>query len=224
MKPLRLRAFGGLASVALAALSLCAEPMAPGARAATVGDFDFYVLALSWSPGFCNTGGADKAREQCATGAKLGFVVHGLWPQNDHGWPQNCGQGGFPTRAQLDSIRGLFPEEGLARHEWQVHGTCSGRSPADYFADVRQARQLIKIPDAYVAPASEQTVATLDVARAFMAVNPGLRLDTLAVTCRSGTLEEVRICLSKDLRQFRTCTEVAQNSCRTRSLEVPPVH
>jgi ribonuclease T2 len=214
-----------LASLALAtAVTLSAIPVAPPVRAATVGDFDFYLLALSWSPGFCNTGGADKAREQCATGAKLGFVVHGLWPQNDHGWPQNCGQSGFPTRAQLDAIRGLYPDDGLARHEWRVHGTCAGKSPADYFADVRQARQAIKIPDPYVAPTSAQTVATLDVARAFMAANPGLRLDAMSVTCRSGTLEEVRICFSKDLKQFRTCNEVAQNSCRTRSVEVPPVH
>ncbi len=218
-----MRKFASIAALAGLAAFGQASPVLAQSKASTSGDFDFYLLALSWSPGFCVTGGADKAREQCATGAKLGFVVHGLWPQNDRGWPQNCGQGGFPTRAQIDAVHGLYPDDGLARHEWRVHGTCSGKSPADYFADVRQARQAIKIPDAYVAPTASQSVDTTDVARAFIAANPGLRIDAMAVTCRSGTLEEVRICFSKDLRSFHTCQEVARSGCRTRSIDVPPV-
>ena len=58
-------------------------PQPGGASAA--GDFDFYVFSLSWSPGFCDTGGAEKARDQCRAGAALGFVVHGLWPQYNAG-------------------------------------------------------------------------------------------------------------------------------------------
>ena len=82
-----------LASAALAA-SLIVAGSPAGAqmrRGSAPGDFDFYVLALSWSSGFCELGGAEKARKQCAPGAGLGFVVHGLWPQFDRGFPSRSG-------------------------------------------------------------------------------------------------------------------------------------
>ena len=194
----------------------------PG-RASASGDFDFYVLALSWSPGFCETGGAEKAPQQCEPGSRLGFVVHGLWPQNQHGYPSNCDTGSrMPSRLALDAVRGLYPDEGLARHEWRTHGTCSGKSPTDYFADVRQARNAIVIPPSLVAPDDQVSWAPLDIARAFAAANPRLRTDSMAVTCRQNMLEEVRICFTKDLRGYIACPEVVRASCR-RPIEVPPV-
>ena len=208
-------------------------PAAPDAQAGTAptfspggtrlaGNFDFYVLALSWSPGFCATGGATKARNQCAAGSQLGFVVHGLWPQFTHGFPSDCGPSGrYPSRQALDTVAGVYPDQGLARYEWGKHGTCSGKSPSDYFADVRRARDAITIPQPFQAPQDSQTWVPIDVARAFSAANAGLRPDAMAVTCRQGTLEEVRICLAKDLRGYVTCPEVSRGSCRTRQMSVP---
>ncbi len=187
------------------------------------GAFDFYVLALSWSPGFCDTGGDSKAPSQCADGANLGFVVHGLWPQNQHGYPSNCDAGSrFPSRAALDQVRGLYPDDGLARHEWRQHGTCTGLSPTDYFGQVRRARDAVAIPPSLQAPHDPQTMAPLDIARAFTEANAGLRADMMAVTCRQGELEEVRLCFTKDLRGFTTCPEISQGSCRTRQISVLP--
>lgn len=187
------------------------------------GSFDFYVLALSWSPGFCETGGAEKAEQQCEPGNRLGFVVHGLWPQNNRGYPSDCNPtAGAPSRIALESVRGVYPDEGLARYEWRKHGTCTGLSPTDYFAEVRRARDAVVVPDAFKAPADPQNWAPLDIARAFVGANPRLRTDAMAVTCRGNTLEEVRVCLSKDLRGFVSCPEVARASCR-RPIEVPPV-
>ena len=191
-------------------------PVAPGA-------FDFYVLALSWSPGFCETGGAEKARQQCEPGSQLGFVVHGLWPQNTRGYPSDCNPSApAPSRMALDSVRGLYPDDGLARYEWRKHGTCTGLNPTAYFADVRRARAAIVIPDPFKAPQDQQSWAPIDIARAFVGANPRLRIDSMGVSCRDNTLEEVRICLSKDLRGFVSCPEVARASCR-RPVEVPPV-
>ena len=211
--------FGLVALAAWLGLSApaVAEPAAPGA-------FDFYVLSLSWSPGFCATGGDAKARNQCAAGSGLGFVVHGLWPQYDHGFPSDCGPAGrFPSRQALATVTGVYPDEGLARYEWRKHGTCSGLSPTDYFAAVRRARDAVTVPTALQAPRDAQTWAPLDLARAFSAANPGLRTDETAVTCRSGILEEVRICFAKDLRGFVPCPEVARASCRAPGMSVPPV-
>ena len=193
-----------------------------GGDTGTAGNFDFYVLTLSWSSGFCATGGDDKGKSQCDIGAGLGFVVHGLWPQFEHGFPSSCG-GGAPSRIALDEARGLFPDEGLARYEWSKHGTCSGKNPQAYFADVRRAFEAVTIPDDYKHPASEQSAAPNDIARAFVAANRGLRPGAIAVACKSQTLQEVRICFSKDLRGFRDCPEVARGACRSREIRIPPV-
>lgn len=191
-------------------------------RGGTSGDFDFYVLALSWSPGFCEIdGGRGRNREQCAPGANLGFVVHGLWPQYERGFPSDCGPSGrSPSRMAMDQAEGLFPTESLARYQWRKHGTCSGSSPSDYFADVRRAREKVKIPPALASVESERSWTALDLERAFVDANPGLRTDMMSVSCRRGVLEEVRICFNKDLRGFRTCQEVDRSGCRAPDFRV----
>jgi ribonuclease T2 len=187
------------------------------------GDFDFYVLALSWSPGFCDTGGAGKAHAQCASGAHLGFVVHGLWPQYQHGYPSDCSGIRSPSQLALQAAKGLYPDEGLARFEWRKHGTCSGKSPSDYFADVRKARETIIIPPPFRAATQAQTWTPIDIQRAFIAVNPRLRPGMLAVECYAGELDEVRICFSKDLHDFVACPEVSRRFCYTQQVSVPPM-
>lgn len=190
-------------------------------RGGTPGDFDFYVLALSWSPGFCEIDGDAKGRDQCAAGTGLGFVVHGLWPQNERGFPTECGPSGrSPSRIALNEAGGVFPSEGLARYEWRKHGTCSGKSPSDYFADVKRARQAIVIPPQLARPATEQKWTPLDLERAFVAANPGLRTDMMSVSCKRSLLQEVRICFTKDLRGFRTCEELDRAGCRARDIKV----
>jgi ribonuclease T2 len=181
--------------------------------------FDFYVLALSWSPGFCD--GVSGANDQCEPGKGLGFVVHGLWPQYERGFPSDCDGARAPSRVALERASGLFPDERLARYEWRKHGTCSGKSPSDYFADVARAREAVTVPAPFVRPTRDQTFAPVDIERAFYDANARLRPGMMAVACRRGVLEEVRICLSKDLREFRACPEVVQHGCRQREISVP---
>ena len=220
-----LAAFCGLDScVRAAAPFLPLRVQALRGAASKPGDFDFYVLSLSWSSGFCETPARERARGQCDAGANLGFVVHGLWPQYEHGYPSDCGPAArFPSRLALQGTHGLYPNEGLARHEWQKHGTCSGKSPTDYFADVRRARDSVVIPAPFVAAKEKQTWTPIDIARAFIAANSRLRPGMLGVACTSGVLQEVRICFSKDLRDFHACPEVSRQGCRTREISVPPI-
>ncbi|MGQ0443915.1 MAG: ribonuclease T2 family protein [Beijerinckiaceae bacterium] len=192
--------------------------------AGTPGSFDFYILALSWSPGFCATPAGARAHGQCDLGANLGFVVHGLWPQYEHGFPSDCGPAArVPSRQALRSAHGLYPNDGLARHEWQKHGTCSGKSPTDYFADVRRARDSIVVPAPFTAAKEKQTWTPIDILRAFIASNARLRPGMLGVACTSGVLQEVRICFSKDLRDFHACPEISRQGCRAREIAVPPI-
>lgn len=74
------------------------------------GEFDFYVLALSWSPSFCNSQAGRRSREQCAIAASSAFVVHGLWPQFERGFPSYCRD--QSPRFALDQARGVFRKRG----------------------------------------------------------------------------------------------------------------
>ncbi len=201
-----------------------AAPGTPQPHANLPGDFDFYVLSLSWSPGFCDTGGSGKAHAQCASGAHLGFIVHGLWPQYQNGYPLDCGGISSPSHLALQTVQGLYPDEGLARFEWRKHGTCSGKSPSDYFADVRKARAAITIPPPFRDAQHLQTWTPLDIQRAFIAANPRLRPGMFAVECDEGELVEVRVCFSKDLHDFVACPEVSRHFCYTQQVTVSPMH
>ncbi len=193
-------------------------------RGGAPGNFDFYVLALSWSSGFCANTGDGQGKSQCSIGSNLGFVVHGLWPQFERGFPSECGPAGrTPSQIALQKTAGVFPDEGLARYEWRKHGTCSGQSPSDYFDTVKAARDKVVIPQGFQNPKSEQTWAPIDIKRAFVAANPGLRADMMTVACKKGVLEEVRICFEKDTRGFRSCPEVSRQGCRASEITVPPV-
>jgi ribonuclease T2 len=224
----RLRSLNALLMVAFIATGLFALPGQALAqrevKGGPAGTFDFYVLALSWSPGFCELEGDNKGRDQCDVGRNLGFVVHGLWPQFETGYPTECGPGGrTPSRTAMAQAAGVFPAEALARYQWRKHGVCSGSSPSDYFADVKRAREAVVVPAELQKPDRSQTWAPIDIERAFVASNPGLRADMISVACKRSTLQEVRICFSKDLRRFVTCQEVDRGGCRTREVKVPPL-
>lgn len=213
----------------LAALAAAASLMAASGAAnaqslrgkSLPGQFDFYVLALSWSPSFCALEGREKGREQC-DGPARGFVLHGLWPQYERGFPSNCNH---PFRNAPNSvirqIRGLYPEDGLARHQWRKHGTCSGQPPAGYFATVKRAVERVRIPDSLDEAREGGRVSPREIERRFIAANRGLRPGMIATTCARGLLREVRVCIGKDLREFRACPDVVRAGCRAQEVTAP---
>jgi|SRR5271165_1549264 len=217
-----------LASAALASLSatLCAVPWAraEGPPPAAAAPFDYYVMALSWSPGFCDLGGASKSPRQCAVGAGYGFVVHGLWPDNRFGPdPADCDPGADVSPADLAAANGLYPSDGLAAYEYRKHGTCSGLSAANYFAAVRYVRDQLVIPPTLKGVRALRRMSPVEIRQTFIDANANLRPDNIAVTCASGQLVDVRICVSKNLKAFATCPQIAGNSCRRDSIVVAPL-
>jgi ribonuclease T2 len=188
------------------------------------GSFDFYVLALSWSPSYCAAAAErspNRAPDQQCTGRPFSFVVHGLWPQYERGFPSNCV---VPAprlnRAIVGANLDLMPSPRLIFHEWDRHGTCSGLSASAYFDSVRKARGAVKIPAEYDDLDKPMMVSPGDVADAFLKANPGLPRAGLTVACDSKRLSEVRICLNKDL-SFRDCDELARRSCRRNRVVMP---
>jgi ribonuclease T2 len=197
-----------------------AQSLPPAATA----PFDFYVMTLSWSPGFCDLGGEEKSPQQCAVGSGDGFVVHGLWPDNRMSAdPEDCDSSKDAAPADLAAARRLYPADGLARYEYRKHGTCTGLSAADYFAAVRYVREQLNIPPMFKAPSQAQRLAPQAIAQAFIDANANLRPDNMAVTCARGELVDVRICLSRDLKAFSTCPKVSGHSCQRSSVVVQPL-
>jgi ribonuclease T2 len=187
------------------------------------GQFDFYVLALSWSPSYCDSAGNRADPAQCRAQKPLRFIVHGLWPQYDKGFPSDCAYNA--PRVSEQTIRGLqdvMPSRGLVIHQWRKHGTCSGLSSDQYFALVRKAFERIKIPPQFEKAQKWQSVSPPEVENAFRVANPGLQDDMISVTCDRRNLREVRICLTKDL-EFRACPQVDRQACRNPRVSLPPV-
>lgn len=205
-----------------AAVRTAEAPAMPAAKTPQGSGFDFYVLALSWSPTFCQSGEAREGDPQCDAGRPRGFVVHGLWPQNESGFPQFC-RNGEPERVPSAIGRELsafMPSMGLIGHQWRKHGTCSGLSQKDYFSVLAAAWHRLKMPERYADGRRALDDSPGAVERAFIAANPGLSPGGVAVTCEGRRLDEVRICLTKDL-QFRECREVDRRACRLDTITLP---
>jgi ribonuclease T2 len=223
----RLSAWFGLLAVAtLASSAAVGTASAQDRRQNAPGEFDFYVLSLSWSPSFCEEaserGGGRSQGAQCG-GRPFSFVVHGLWPQYEHGFPEYCEQPSpWLDRNIMTSMLDLMPAPGLIFNEWKKHGTCSGLGARAYFDTIRKARAAVKIPPEFLELSEPKTIAPTDVEDAFIKVNPGLSNAAIAVTCNRTRLSEVRICMSKDLK-FRDCDEIDRRACRRDQVVMPPI-
>lgn len=197
----------------IALLPLCA-------RADDVaGDFDYYVLALSWSPSWCASTGDSRDAEQCETGRKTDFIVHGLWPQYEYGWPQNCRTDERdPSRRESAAMADIMGSGGLAWYQWKKHGRCSGLSARGYYDAIREAAQRAPIPDVFDDLNRDITLPPSVVEDAFIEANPDLTRDGITVTCQSEALQEVRICLTRDLEPRECGVDVREDCGRAKVL------
>ncbi len=209
-------------AIALLALALPARAQSPRADH-TPGSFDYYVLSLSWSPSYCEAEGRKADRRQCSSGRPYAFVVHGLWPQYERGWPEFCrtDESWLPRR-EVDAMLDIMPDPGLVIHEWKKHGTCSGLTQKGYFGRLRDAYGRVRVPDGYRSLDTYRMTSPGDIEKAFMAANPGLAADMIAVTCDTRRLREVQICMDRNLG-FRACPAVDRRSCRNGRIAMPPV-
>jgi ribonuclease T2 len=205
----------------LATSTLYPQPRRNEARGAP-GRFDYYVLSLSWSPQHCSTPEGQRDRIQCAGSRTFGFIAHGLWPQFERGWPQYCSQDRGPDQATIQQTLDIMPSPGLMRHEWSKHGTCSGLTTPQYFARVREAYNAVKIPPEYRSPLKNVVVSPRKLKERFLEVNRVGDASNVAVLCSGRFLQEVRVCLDKDLRP-RACGADVRDQCRVQEMIMQPV-
>ena len=172
--------------------------------------FDYWVLALSWSPEYCASDEARPDSRQCARSRE--FVVHGLWPQYERGHPEFCdNRSGVPMRIS-DRVAPLMPDRTLVYYQWRKHGTCSGLGVDDYFTQVEKAVESVLVPSAALARAATQPTSRARLKREFLVANPRLSSRSITLECRGDYLREVRICLDQALRP-RPCGNDVREGC-----------
>lgn len=114
---------------------------------------DYYALALSWSPQFCNSGAGKNPRNrwQCEDN-RFGFVVHGLWPQsararrNDE-HPRHCKAPEIVPARTLRPYLCMMPGAQLIQDEWVKHGTCAWPNADAYLQQTSKLWNALKLPD-----------------------------------------------------------------------------
>lgn len=164
------------------------------------GAFDYYVLALSWSPNWCALEGDARQSPQCDPRQDRGWVLHGLWPQYDRGWPAFCRTTQRnPPRGVTEGMTDIMGTAGLAWYQWKKHGRCTGLPAEDYFTLSRTAYDSINRPEVFRRLDKPVRLPAAIVEEAFLKANPQLDKDMLTITCRDGYIQEARVCLSKNL-------------------------
>ncbi len=179
--------------------------------------FDYYLLALTWTPSWCAAEG-DQGEGQCDPRRALGFTLHGLWPQFEEGWPEDCpAEVADPSRRETAAMADIMGSGSLAWYQWKKHGRCTGLAARDYFAQARRIYRALDLPR----PDDGRATAA-EVEAAILAANPALDADGVIVTCRGGRIEEVRICLTPDLAPRACAPDVVADACRARGPQVMP--
>ena len=197
----------------LALLFAAAAARAEGEKS---GEFDYYVLALSWTPNWCALEGNARKADQCDPRHGFGFTLHGLWPQFERGWPSYCRTTARnPSRRQTAAMADIMGSGGLAWHQWNKHGRCSGLTAAVYYDTARRAYGRVVRPDLFRRLTDPVRLPASVVEEAFLEANPGLTADMITVTCRAGRIAEVRICLTRGLEP-RVCGTDVRRDCRAR--------
>lgn len=193
------------------------------ARGDKAGVFDYYVLALSWTPNWCEIEGDAKGSDQCDARHDHGWTLHGLWPQFHRGWPSFCPTAKRPpSRAMTRDMADIMGTSGLAWYQWNKHGACSGLSARAYYDLSRKAYESITRPEVFRKLDKPVKLPASLVEEAFLKANPGLDKDMITVTCRDGFIQEARICLSKSLEPVPCGSDVIRD-CRMKDALFTPI-
>ncbi len=187
------------------------------------GKFDYYLLSLSWSPAFCLLNSDRAPEEQCGT-KRFGFIVHGLWPQYQQGYPSDCDLNppSIPETVTQEVLP-IMPSRDLIRHEWQKHGTCSGLSVTDYFRNIEKAYASVNIPPELKLLQTPLRIAPSEIADRFMQSNQNLPVNSTIVNCKNGKLTQIEICMDKALKPITCSFDVLKSQCKSQTVLIPPL-
>ena len=187
------------------------------------GQFDYYVLNLSWAPEFCHTletlspaERAEKGSEECATPHTS--VLPGLWPQNFDGtYPASCAERPGPVHPERNLD--MTPSLPLLKHEWAKHGTCTTLSPEAFFATARQVYSSVEFPQTFKRLDHEIMLRPDEILDMFYKANPSFPEGSFVLSCGHNYLTAIEACFSKEGKPI-ACQNL--RSCRANVVKVTP--
>jgi ribonuclease T2 len=211
-----------LRRLAAAVVAVCSGHISQAAN--QPGQFDYYLLSLSWSPQYCSTPDRPaKDPEQCGPDRRLAFVVHGLWPNNERApHPRNCAPRSAVPTGLVKQMLAFMPSPRLIQHQWEAHGTCSGVNVEDYYSLVRTAFRLVNIPDRYRQPDRDLRLEANEIRRDFQRSNASFPAQGIKLDCAGQFLREVRVCFDENLAP-RACSKAIQDTCGSRTVTMRKV-
>jgi ribonuclease T2 len=200
------------------------QPTPLRAQRTQPGDFDYYILALSVAPSFCDLTGRRAHKAQCDSPSdddfrKTPLTLHGLWPNKKdtptRQQPRACSRTKLPSlsddlTAQLQTYMPGIADD-LPVHEWDAHGTCAGLPAEKYFGAMVS---LARAANASIGAAMRDNDffgKQVDIRRLLAAIgktDPALA-QSIVVVCESprqrgegpgAYIGEIRVLLSPELR------------------------
>lgn len=207
-------------------LVLLALPFAGCAEPARV-EYDYYLLALSVAPAFCEDEPQRKrGYAQCKALSGSGFkamplTLHGLWPNRlDRRHPAWCGgetRGAFcslpvvklPAEARTRLERAMpATVDCLDRYQWAKHGSCSGLDTGAYFTAAAALTERVNgAIGSEIADHMGREVSLTVLREALAKADPALK-DAVTFDCRTprtpdpakrrAMLREVRVVFERD--------------------------
>lgn len=212
-----------LRTYAIALALLTCLPAPASAKGEVAGEFDYYVLSLSWSPNWCALEGDRRKSPQCDAGSDHGWIMHGLWPQFHRGYPSFCRTAKRPpSRGLTASMSDIMGTSGLAWHQWKKHGSCTDLTAESYYNLSRRAYESITRPKVFRKLDKTVKLPASVVEEAFIKANPKLEPDGITITCKADHIQEVRICLSRDLQPVPCGRDVVRD-CKMKDAVFEPL-
>ena len=179
----------------------------------TRNEFDSYVLALTWQPGFCEHFHYKGNKPECTAinDGKLkitNLTLHGLWPNK-----ASCGtKYGYCDRyTRLDlsasTIKEIAPwmpnfyyQTKFGEYEWKKHGVCQNLDANDYFLT---ATKLVEKVDTsaigqFIKANIGNNVSTASFKKNLISHFGANAVDRISLSCSQGKyLNEVRLNIGK---------------------------
>ena len=194
-----------------------------GAQSHKAGEFDYFVLSLSWSPNWCALEGDARNSEQCDARHDHGWIMHGLWPQFERGYPEFCQTAKQPpSRGMTTAMSDIMGTPGLAWYQWRKHGSCTNYTAAAYYTAARDAYDGINRPAVLRKITETYRIAPSVIEDAFLQSNPEMRADQITITCRNDHIQEARVCLTKEL-ELRACGPDVRRDCTAKNALFTPI-
>ena len=198
----------------------------------TRNDFNSYVLALTWQPGFCEHFKYKGNKPECTAinDGKLNITnltLHGLWPNK-----ASCGtKYGYCDRyARLDlstsTVKEIAPwmpnfyyQTKFGDYQWKKHGACQNLDANDYFLT---ATKLVEKVDAsaigqFIKANIGNNVSTASFKKNLVSHFGADAVDRISLACSQGKyLNEVRLNIGKSFNVNNSVQELLESGPKGR--------